>query len=92
MELQASAGPGCHQDDFWKCVPVGSLKIGRIAQNRRPYFTNNFLEDANTTDPAWALREGLVTFAGYPLLVDDASSAFWPPTPAGPSRRCYSTT
>src|SRR5579864_931844 len=68
--LQASAGVYTHLDGGHARVPIGSLKIGRIAASRRPYVTNDLPSDT-TVDQAWAAREGLVSFAGYPLLVGD---------------------
>src|SRR5262249_4783501 len=52
-------------------APVGSYKIGLIAQERQPHLTNDVLNDPRVHDREWASREGLVAFAGYPLLVED---------------------
>ena len=71
LELQASAGLYTHRDGPHGRVPVGAFKIGRIAQLRVPHLTNTVLEDPQISDPAWARREGMVAFAGYPLLVGD---------------------
>jgi signal transduction histidine kinase/DNA-binding response OmpR family regulator len=71
LELKASAGLYTHIDGGHACVPVGALKIGRIAESRKPHLTNDVLHDPNVGDPAWAAREGLVAFAGYPLRVED---------------------
>jgi len=71
LELQASAGMYTHLDGPHSRVPVGSLKIGLIAQDRRPHLTNSVIGDAAVGDQEWAKREGMVAFAGYPLLVDD---------------------
>lgn len=69
LELQASAGLYRHLDGPHGRVAVGEFKIGRIAQNRQPHLTNDVPHDPNISDPAWAEREGMVAFAGYPLLV-----------------------
>jgi len=71
LELQASAGMYTHLDGGHARVPMGELKIGRIAAERRPHLTNAVLEDPHVSDPAWARREGMVAFAGYPLLVEN---------------------
>ena len=71
LELQASAGMYTHLDGPHSRVPFGSLKIGLIAQDRRPHLTNSVIGDAGVGDQEWAKREGMVAFAGYPLLVDD---------------------
>ncbi len=71
LELQASAGLYTHLDGPHSRVPVGQYKIGLIAQERRPHLTNAVAVDPRVSDQEWAQREGMVAFAGYPLLVDD---------------------
>lgn len=79
--LQASAGLYTHLDGAHGRVKVGEYKIGRIAQNRAALLTNDVRRDPNISDPAWAAREGMVAFAGYPLLVEDrlvgVMALFW---------------
>ena len=71
LELQASAGQYTHLTGAHARVPLGSLKIGRIAQERVPHLTNTVMGDPEVSEQEWAHREGLVAFAGYPLLVED---------------------
>ena len=71
LELQASAGMYTHLDGSHSRVPVGELEIGLIAKERQPHLTNDVANDPRISDPAWAREEGLVSFAGYPLLVED---------------------
>ena len=52
-------------------VPVGKFKIGRIAQERKPHLTNAVVGDPQVSDQEWAQREGMVAFAGYPLVLED---------------------
>ncbi len=70
LHLRASAGASTLFDDAHAAVPVGQFKIGHIAQQRRAHLTNDVASDPFVTDADWARREGLVAFAGYPLLVD----------------------
>jgi PAS domain S-box-containing protein len=70
LELRASAGMYTHTDGFHGRVPVGSFKIGLIAQERQPHLTNDVLRDPRVHDKEWARREGMVAFAGYPLIVE----------------------
>lgn len=70
LELQASAGLYTRIDGSHRRVPVGAHKIGRIAEERKPHLTNDVLSDPLVGDSEWARREGMVAFAGYPLLVD----------------------
>ena len=71
LELQASAGLYTHLDGAESRVPVGQGKIGEIAQGRSPHFTNEVIGDARLADQEWAKREGMVAFAGYPLVCQD---------------------
>jgi PAS domain S-box-containing protein len=71
LELQASAGLYTHVDGPHGRVPVGQFKIGRIAQDRTPHLTNAAIGDPEVSDQDWARREGMVAFAGHPLIVDD---------------------
>ena len=70
LVLRASAGLYKHLDGPHGRVPVGQFKIGRIAQSRRAHLTNDVAHDPNISNPEWAAREGMVAFAGYPLIVD----------------------
>jgi len=65
LELQASAGMYTH------IMPVGQFKIGLIASERKPHLTNSVIGDPRVNDQEWAKREGMIAFAGYPLLVED---------------------
>ncbi len=71
LELQASAGIYTHLDGGHARVPVGSYKIGLIAQERVAHITNDVQHDERVSDREWAAREGMVAFAGYPLIVKD---------------------
>jgi PAS domain S-box-containing protein len=71
LELQASAGLYTHLDGPHSRVPVGRFKIGLIAKERLPHMTNSVLDDPRVSDKEWAVREGMVAFAGYPLIVED---------------------
>ena len=71
LELQANAGvppPGLGADQR---LQWGKGEIGGIARDGQPYSTNEVPGDLRFADPAWAAREGLVAFAGYPLIVQD---------------------
>ncbi len=70
LNLQASAGLYTHLDGPHSRVPVGQFKIGRIASTRQPHLSNSVTDDPNVSDRAWAAREGMVAFAGYPLAIE----------------------
>jgi PAS domain S-box-containing protein len=71
LELQASAGMHTRLDGSRSRVPVGQGKIGVIARDRRPIITNSVIGDPQFIDQEWARREGLVAFAGHPMILGD---------------------
>jgi PAS domain S-box-containing protein len=71
LELQASAGMYTHIHGPHGRIAVGKYKIGLIAQERAPHLTNSVVGDPRVHDQEWAKREGMVSFAGYPLVVHD---------------------
>src|SRR5579864_7278408 len=66
-DLQASAGMGM---DAGARQPVGAGKVARIAEQRQPHVTNALTDDPEPAEQEWALRKGMVAFAGYPLIVE----------------------
>jgi C4-dicarboxylate-specific signal transduction histidine kinase len=70
LELQASAGCYTRLDGKYSRIKVGSLKVGLMAQEQKPYLTNDVLNDPRVGDKDWAQSCGFVSFAGYPLVVD----------------------
>ncbi|EGK84664.1 PAS domain S-box protein [Microcoleus vaginatus PCC 9802] len=71
LEMEASAGIYTGIDGAYTRIPVGEFKIGLIALERKPHITNSVQEDPRLHDKEWASREGMVAFAGYPLIVDN---------------------
>ena len=70
LELQASAGMYTHLDGPHGRIPVGKLKIGLIAEEKKPHLTNDVMNDPRVSDKVWAQNNGIVSFAGYPLIVE----------------------
>lgn len=70
LELKASSGMYTHLNGPHGRVPVGKFKIGLIAEERKPHLTNAVIGDPRVSDQEWARREGMLAFAGYPLIVD----------------------
>ncbi|WP_017718084.1 PAS domain S-box protein [Kamptonema formosum] len=70
LELQASAGISAHTGGAQAKIPAGTIKIDLIAANRTPYLTNDLQNDPRASTWDWARREGMVAFAGYPLVVE----------------------
>src|SRR5207245_1320620 len=64
VAVEASAG-------MYTQIDGPHSEIGLIAQQLRPYLTNQVVGDPQVHDQEWAQREGMVAFAGYPLVVQD---------------------
>ena len=71
LNVQAIAGQHRHRDDFCNCIPLGISIIGFIAQTGQPYFTDKAPNDVCIGAKAWLEQEGLASFAGYPLVIED---------------------
>jgi len=71
LVLEASAGMYTHRKGAHEHIRVGQSKIGKIAEERQPHLTNTLADESWVSDPEWARREGMVAFAGYPLMVED---------------------
>lgn len=70
LVLRASAGMYTHLDGDHSRIKVGQFKIGMIAERQTPHLTNSVVGDERVHNQDWATREGMVAFAGYPLIVD----------------------
>jgi PAS domain S-box-containing protein len=70
LELQAGVGIDAHPDEGQDRLPVGKSLAGQIARDRQSLLTNAVLGDPRVHDQEWAIREGLVAFAGHPLITD----------------------
>jgi GAF domain-containing protein len=67
LELQASSAA----DTLPERVRLGQAIVDRIARGRKPYRTNAILNEFHAREQEWGRREGIVAFAGYPLIVED---------------------
>ena len=70
LHLVASSGQYTHLDGPHRRVPIGSFKIGLIAEGRGKTISNDVVNDARVHDREWAARHGLQSFAGFPLVRD----------------------
>jgi signal transduction histidine kinase/CheY-like chemotaxis protein/HPt (histidine-containing phosphotransfer) domain-containing protein len=68
--LCASAGLYTHLDGPHAKIKMGEQKLGRIAASRQPLETNSIESEAGF-NVEWARAQGIVSFAGYPLVVQD---------------------
>jgi signal transduction histidine kinase/ActR/RegA family two-component response regulator len=67
LALQASAGLTVQTDG----TPPAKVKVDVIGRERKPVLTNEALGDPEISNQEWIRREGIIAFAGYPLLVED---------------------
>lgn len=70
LELQASAGLHTHIDGQHSRIPLGQTMVGHIAQEKKPHLSNDLIDDPLILNPEWVERNGLMAFAGYPLLIE----------------------
>jgi len=70
LELQASAGVYTHLNGPHSRIPVGTLKVGKIAKERMPAVSHNLVTDPDIIDKDWVVRERMVAFIGFPLFVE----------------------
>ncbi len=69
LRLVASSGMYTHTDGFFGRVPMGSYKVGKIAQNRVSFLSNNLPAEPWVGDREWAIAKNIRGFAGYPLAI-----------------------
>lgn len=71
LRLVASSGMYTHVDGSFARVAMGAFKVGKIAQNRIPFLSNNLANETWVKDRDWAIAQNISGFAGYPLLLAD---------------------
>lgn len=71
LKLVASSGLYTRVNGSFSRVPMGAYKVGKIAQNRVSFLSNQLAEESWVRDRAWAISHQIQGFAGYPLLIRD---------------------
>lgn len=71
LRLVASSGLSTRINGEFARVAMGSYKVGKIAQNRVSFLSNNLVEEPWVKDRGWAIANQIQGFAGYPLTVGD---------------------
>jgi DNA-binding CsgD family transcriptional regulator len=71
LKLVASAGMYTHTNGSFARVPMGAYKVGKIAQNRVSFLSNNLANEPWVGNRAWAIANQMRGFAGYPLTAQD---------------------
>jgi len=70
LELRAAAGVSRRPSGSTPLMAIGEGRIGRAARDGMPIILNAGITDPEFGDPDWLRREGLVAFAGHPLVLD----------------------
>jgi len=68
LKLVASSGLYTRLDGSFAWVPMGSFKVGKIAQHCIPFLSNCLSEEKWVKDREWAIANNIKGFAGLPLM------------------------
>lgn len=71
LRLVASSGMYTNLNGFFGRVPMGAYKVGKIAQNRISFLSNNLAAESWVGNREWAIAHNIRGFAGYPLAIND---------------------
>lgn len=71
LRLVASSGLHTRLDGAFSRVKLGAYKVGKIAQNRVAFLSNNLPEEPWVGNREWAIANQIYGFAGYPLMVQE---------------------
>src|SRR6185369_3978609 len=70
LKLYASAGTVDDSGIPARNQPKVALDLTQIADGK-PFLINRVIGDSRVPDQEWAKREGIVAYAGYPLMLED---------------------
>lgn len=73
LRLVASSGLYTRLNGSFARVPMGSFKVGKIAQHCIPFLSNALPDEVWVKDRAWAIENNIQGFAGLPLMAEDQS-------------------
>ncbi|MBA3752966.1 MAG: GAF domain-containing protein [Nitrospira sp.] len=68
LHLVASAGIYANLNGEYRRIPLGALKIGKIAQGWGALYTNDLLGDDRLPNKEWMKQNLLRSFAGFPQM------------------------
>lgn len=71
LKLVASSGLYTRIDGTFGRVPMGAYKVGKIAQNRVSFLSNNLAAEPWVGNREWAIAHKIRGFAGYPLAIQE---------------------
>ena len=71
LNLIASSGLYTRLDGDFAKVPMGSYKVGKIAQHCIPFLSNQLAEESWVKDRQWAIDNKIHGFAGMPISIEE---------------------
>ena len=71
LKLVASLGMYTNTNGFFGRVPMGAYEVGKIAQNRVSFLSNNLAAESWVGNREWAIANNIRGFAGYPLVIHE---------------------
>ena len=69
LNLVASSGLYTRLDGDFATVPMGTYKVGKIAQHGIPFLSNQLAAESWVKDRQWAIDNKINGFAGLPLSI-----------------------
>lgn len=69
LRLCASAGLPDPEVASFEHIPIGRYGVGYVAETKAPYLTNQVFGDPRVGAQPWLQSCGIVSFAGYPLMI-----------------------
>jgi len=70
FEQRAAAGPLCEAHRSLRQLPSAQLPLGPLTEGK-PVLIRQVLRDSRIADQQWLEREGVVSYAAYPLVLED---------------------
>jgi two-component system cell cycle sensor histidine kinase/response regulator CckA len=70
FDIRAAAGPLCETGRPLRSLPTVELTLGNLAEGK-PVLIRQLLKDERLSEQQWAEREGVASYAAYPLVLED---------------------
>jgi signal transduction histidine kinase/methyl-accepting chemotaxis protein len=68
LHLKVTVGIYAKDEEYLR-VPIGALKVGKIAANRQAFWTNDLSSDMQIHNSDFLLSRLVVSFAGFPMMI-----------------------
>jgi signal transduction histidine kinase/CheY-like chemotaxis protein/HAMP domain-containing protein len=68
LHLKVTVGSYAKDENYLR-IPINVMKVGRIAEERKPALVNDLASDEHIHNQDWLKNDGIVAFAGYPLMI-----------------------